>query len=148
MLAFSAICIASMAINNAYGMYEEEGGYHFPHLSSIAPNDAEVREIQEKGAFEYGGSTYIAEEPASYPFPGAVQGSQTMRFDPEIGKAELVSRTFEQKFNLVPAKGYYETDLYIPGKGGFRKVLTGEIEEKEEVLRTFTLMPRYYGSNF
>lgn len=141
MLAFSAICIASMAINNAYGMYEEEGGYHFPHLSSIAPSPEEAREIQERGAFEYGGSNYIAEEPASYPFSGTTGEPHMMRFDPETGKAELIRHVFENKFNLVPAEGYYETDVYIPGRGGFRKVYTGEVEEKEEVIRTFTPLP-------
>lgn len=142
--AFSLLCVASIATNSAYGMYEEEGGTHFPQLSSTFPSAEEAMEIQQRGAFEYAGSTYISDEPAPYLAPGAMGGSPMIRFDPVTGNAELVRHVFENKYTLVPAYGYDDTDVYIYGQGGLRKVYTGEVEQKEEVLRTFTPMRRYY----
>ncbi|MBX9621061.1 MAG: hypothetical protein K2X28_03380 [Alphaproteobacteria bacterium] len=145
MLAFSIICIASMATNNAYGMYgetygEEGGGSFYPRLSSTLPTSEEVSEIQGKGGFEYGGTTFIAEEPL-YPSFAPV-GSAVLEFDPATSTMQLVNRTFENKYDLVPASGYEETDVYIPGQGGFRKAYTGEAEEKKEVLGTFRAQTR------
>lgn len=143
MLAFSVLCIAAMATNSAYGMYEEEGGSSFyPRLSSTLPSSEEVSEIQGRGGFEYGGTTFIAEEPLMPSF--APVGSATLEFDPTTNTMKLVNRTVESKYNLVPAEGYYETDVYIPGKGAFRKAYTGEGEEKEEVLGTFRAQTPYW----
>ncbi|MBY0273519.1 MAG: hypothetical protein K2X02_08995 [Alphaproteobacteria bacterium] len=143
MLAFSLLCVASIATNSAYGMYEEEGGSsYYPRLSSGMVTQDEVSEIQGKGGFEFGGLTYIAEEPL-YPSSMAPGGSATIEFDPATSTMQLVNRTFENKYNLVPASGYEETDVYIPGKGGFRKAYTGKVVEKKEVLGTFRAQPRW-----